>query len=136
MSAKDDLIAEAKDKGIKVPEDTTKAEVQALPEAAEIKENSTTGDAEGITPPESTGVPVATDTADIATAIAEGFKQSKSDHFVLEADAGVEPRFSLVKNAQGEVLLRDNGDKSLSKIQLESIEEKEASIQNQEVTEL
>lgn len=74
--------------------------------------------------------------ADIAQAIAEGFKRSKDDNFELTADAGVEPRFSLVKNKQGEVLLRENETGTLSKIQLESLEEKEASIQNQEVEEL
>ena len=74
--------------------------------------------------------------SDIAQAIAEGFKRSKEDSFELRADEGVENRFSLVKNKNGEVMLRDNTDGTLSKLQLESIEEKEASIQDQEVTEL
>lgn len=74
--------------------------------------------------------------SDIAQAIAEGFKRSKEDSFELRADEGVENRFSLVKNKDGEVMLRDNSDGTLSKLQLESIEEKEASIQDQDVTEL
>ena len=74
--------------------------------------------------------------SDIAQAIAEGFKRSKEDSFELRADEGVENRFSLVENKNGEVMLRDNTDGTLSKLQLESIEEKEASIQDQEVTEL
>lgn len=74
--------------------------------------------------------------SDIAQAIAEGFKRSKEDSFELRADEGVENRFSLVKNKNGEVMLRDNADGTLSKLQLESIEEKEASIQDQDVTEL
>ncbi len=75
--------------------------------------------------------------SEIATAIAEGFKRSKGDHFTLEADPGVDHRFSLVKNKQtGEVMIRENETGTLSKIQLESIEEKEASIQNTEVEEL
>ena len=74
--------------------------------------------------------------SEIAQAIAEGFKRSKEDSFELRADEGVENRFSLVKNKNGEVMLRDNTDGTLSKLQLESIEEKEASIQDQEVTEL
>ena len=74
--------------------------------------------------------------SDIAQAIAEGFKRSKEDSFELRADEGVENRFSLVKNKNGEVMLRDNAEGTLSKLQLESIEEKEASIQDQDVTEL
>lgn len=74
--------------------------------------------------------------SDVAAAIAEGFKRSKDDSFELSADAGVDPRFSLVKNKQGEVMLRENETGHLSKIQLESLEEKEASIQDQEVSEL
>lgn len=72
----------------------------------------------------------------VADAIREGFSASKKDSFKLEADAGVDPRFTLVKNAEGDVMLRENETGHLSRIQLESIEEKEASIQNQEVTEL
>lgn len=74
--------------------------------------------------------------ADIAAAIKEGLKASSDDNFKLEADAGVDPRFTLVRNKQGEVMIRENETGTLSKIQLESIEEKEASIQNQEVTEI
>ena len=78
----------------------------------------------------------ANQSSEIAQAIAEGFKRSKEDSFELRADEGVENRFSLVKNKSGEVMLRDNTDGTLSKLQLESIEEKEASIQDQEVTEM
>lgn len=75
--------------------------------------------------------------ADIAAAIRDGLKSVKEDNFVITADTGVEPRFSLVKSKEtGEVLLRENESGQLSKIQLESIEEKEASIQDQEVEEL
>ena len=76
------------------------------------------------------------ESSDIAQAIAEGFKRSKEDSFELRADEGVENRFSLVKNKDGEVMLRDNTEGTLSKLQRESIEEKEASIQDQDVTEL
>ena len=75
--------------------------------------------------------------SDIATAIAEGFKASKETNFRFQPDTGVNPRFTVVKNKQtGEVMLRENETGHLSKIQLESIEEKEASVQNQEVEEL
>lgn len=75
--------------------------------------------------------------SEIATAIAEGFKRSKDDHFVLEADPGVNPRFTLVKNKEtGEVMIRENETGTLSKVQLLSIEEKEADVQNTQVEEL
>jgi len=80
--------------------------------------------------------PAANAGADIARAITEGLKEAKNDNFRLEEDKGVEHRFSLVKNKQGEVMLRENATGHLSKLQLESIEEKEASIQGQEVEEL
>lgn len=74
--------------------------------------------------------------SDIAQAISEGFNNSKKDSFKLESDTGVESRFTLVKNKDGDVMLRENETGTLSKLQLQSIEEKEASIQGQEVEEL
>lgn len=75
--------------------------------------------------------------SEIATAIAEGFKRSKDDNFELQAEPGVEHRFTLVKNKQtGEVMIRENETGTLSKIQLLSIEEKEADVQKTEVEEL
>jgi regulator of protease activity HflC (stomatin/prohibitin superfamily) len=75
--------------------------------------------------------------SDIARAIAEGMKGATEKNFSLQPDAGVEPRFSVVRNkATGEVMLRENGTGHLSKVQLESIEEKEASIQGSEVEEI
>lgn len=73
----------------------------------------------------------------IADAIAQGFKASKNDSFTLEEDPGVEHRFTLVKNKQtGEVMIRENETGTLSKIQLLSLEEKEADVQKSEVEEL
>lgn len=64
-------------------------------------------------------------------------KAGNKDNFVLQAEEGVEPRFSLVRNkSTGEVLLRDNGDGTLSQIQLKSLEEKENDLQGTEVEEL
>lgn len=74
--------------------------------------------------------------ADIAQAISQGLKDAKGGNFELKTDEGVDPRFSLVKNKEGKVLLRENETGHLSEIQLKSIEEKEASIQDQEVVEL
>jgi len=75
--------------------------------------------------------------ADIAAAITQGLKGATEKNFTLQRDQGVEPRFSVVKSKKtGEVMLRENESGTLSKIQLESIEEKEASIQGEEVEEL
>ncbi len=76
---------------------------------------------------------------DIAEAIAAGFKRASDgrDNFELQPEEGITPRFSLVRNkSNGEVLLRDNGDGTLSQIQLKSLEEKENDLQGTEVEEL
>lgn len=110
------------------------------------KESTTTDTtpAEGTATPDDTTVNQAVETpettnqgAEIAAAIRDGLSAAKDDNFTLQEDAGVEHRFSLVKNKDtGEVLLRENETGHLSKIQLESIEEKESSIQDQEVEDL
>lgn len=74
--------------------------------------------------------------ADVAAALVAGLKEVKGGNFELKPDEGVEPRFSLVKNKEGKVLVRENETGHLSEVQLKSIEEKEASVQDQEVTEL
>ena len=74
--------------------------------------------------------------ADIAAALVQGLKDAKGGNFELKPDEGVEPRFSLVKNKEGEVLIRENETGHLSEIQLKSIEEKQASVQDQEVEEI
>lgn len=75
--------------------------------------------------------------SEIAAAIADGFKRSKDDSFVLEEEPGIEHRFSLVRNkSTGDVMLRENETGALSNIQLLSIEEKEADVQSAEVEEL
>jgi hypothetical protein len=94
--------------------------------------------------PEPTPVPTVTpvnEGSEIARAIAEGLKGAvdaakDKKNIVITADPSVTPRYSLVRNKQGEVLLRENGSGTLSRLQLESIEEKERSIQGQEVTEI
>lgn len=74
--------------------------------------------------------------SEIAKAITDGLKQAKNDNFTMIPEEGINHRFTVVKNKQGEVFLRENESGVLSKVQLESIEEKEASIQGQEVTEV
>lgn len=76
--------------------------------------------------------------SEIASAIVEGLKATKEDKRIkIVADKSVKPRFSIVRSKQtGEVMIRENETNTLSKVQLESIEEKEASIQGTEVEEL
>ena len=74
--------------------------------------------------------------SEIAAALVQGLKDAKGGNFELQPDEGVEPRFSLVKNKEGEVMIRENETGHLSQLQLKSIEEKEASIQDQEVEEI
>ena len=74
---------------------------------------------------------------EIAAAIADGFRRSKDDSFALQEEPGVDHRFTLVKNKQtGEVMIRENETGTLSKIQILSLEEKEADVQATEVEEL
>lgn len=105
-------------------------EVVAAEEVDQVAENVTP-----VTAPSQEGV--SSEGALIAAAITEGIKSAVGEkNFVISADPTVEPRFAVVKNHQGEVMIRENATGHLSKVQLESIEEKEASIQNQEVTEV
>ena len=80
--------------------------------------------------------PVKSEGSEIAAAIAEGLKGATEKTFKIEPDAGVEHRFAVVKNKQGEVMLRENATGRLTKPHLESIAETEASIQGQEVEEV
>lgn len=82
--------------------------------------------------------PAASMGGEIAAAIAQGLKDSKRDKTIkITSDKSVVSRFSVVRSKlTGEVMLRENESGVLSKIQLQSIEEKEASIQGQEVEEI
>lgn len=108
------------------------ARVAAEAQAAE-KEKFAAEEAEAAKAP----TPAQNAGSDIAAAIAAGMKGATEKNFELKPDAGVEPRFSVVRSKKtGEIMLRENETGHLSKVQLESIEEKEASIQGQEVEEL
>ena len=73
----------------------------------------------------------------MAGAIVEGIKSANQKNFELNADEGIKHRFSVVKDKKtGEVLLRDNETQKLSALQLESLEEKEANLQDREVEEV
>lgn len=109
----------------KVSDMTTSARVEDAPtpnESAHVDAERTAGTNAG---------------SEIAAAIVAGLKESKNDNFELMPEPGVEHRFTLVKNKQtGEVMIRENETGTLSKIQLLSLEEKEADVQSTEVEEL
>ena len=73
--------------------------------------------------------------SEIAAAISQGLKDAKGDKTIkIRPDNSVAARFTVVRSKRtGEIMLRENETGVLSKIQLESIEEKEASIQGEEV---
>lgn len=75
--------------------------------------------------------------SEIAQAISEGLKNANGKKgFEVSVDDSVDHRFSVVKNAEGEVMVRENETGVLSKVQLKSLEEKEASLQGQKVEEI
>ena len=75
--------------------------------------------------------------SEIAKAISEGLARNAGKKgFEVSVDDSVDHRFSVVKNAEGEVLVRENETGLLSKVQLKSLEEKEASLQGQKVEEV
>jgi len=79
--------------------------------------------------------PAASEGSAIAQAITQGMKEAKKGNTIkITVDKSVVSRFGVVRSKRtGEVMLRENGTGVLSKVQLESLEEKEASIQNEEV---
>ncbi len=99
------------------------------PVVADVKEEK---------PKETTPSPAASAGSEIAAAIAQGLKDSKQDKTIkIVVDRSVTPRFTVVKSRKtGEVMLRENESGVLSKVQLESIEEKQASLQGEEVEEV
>lgn len=82
-------------------------------------------------------VEVKSEGSEIAQAISEGLaKATGKKGFEVTVDDSVDHRFSVVKNAEGEVMVRENETGVLSKVQLKSLEEKEASLQGQKVEEV
>lgn len=109
-----------------VSDKTTKARLDETPtpnDAAKADAERTAGTNQG---------------SEIAAAITQGLRDAKGGKAIkISSDKSVVARFSVVRSKQtGEVMLRENETGVLSKIQLESIEEKEASIQGQEVEEV
>lgn len=79
--------------------------------------------------------PAASEGSQIAAAISQGLKDAKGSKGIkITVDKSVISRFGVVKSKKsGEIMLRENETGVLSKVQLESLEEKEASIQGEEV---
>jgi len=73
--------------------------------------------------------------SEIAAAIREGLSASKEDKRIkITSDKHVQSMFSVVRSKRtGEIMLRENSTGVLSKVQLKSIEEKEADLQTEEV---
>lgn len=147
MANREDLLIEAEEKGVEVPENATKAEIKALIEAAGDVDSEpapeNTDDETDVTPvqhqdePEETPAPAESGDIgkQIASAIVEGMNATKEDKRIkITSDPSVTSRFSVVKNAQGVILTRENETGELSEVQLKSLEEKKAEEQNQEVT--
>ena len=138
---REELNAEATKMGIKNPESyNTKADLEvairdhlgaptAPEEPAEVPVD------EPVEMVEAPAPAPANEGSEIASAIVEGMKNAgKGRPIKISADKSVQSMFSVVRSKRtGEVMLRENSSGTLSKVQLQSLEEKEASIQNEEV---
>lgn len=79
--------------------------------------------------------------SNIADAIIKGMQGisesgQKKDKFQFSSDRAVQHRFSVVRNKEGKVFIRENAVNVISPVQTESLEEKDAAVQSQEVEEL
>lgn len=138
---KAELLAQAQELGIEVSAEATNKQIaEAISEAKttkiEVKD-------EGEATPVEVKTPEATPEAQTGNAIADAIStglanalDSSKPKIKIETDPAVQSRFSIVKNSGGEIFVRDNSTSKLSELQLESIEEKNAAIQGEEVQEL
>ena len=108
------------------------AEVKAKEvEAKEAKEVKTVEPVKEVTPV------AKNEGSEIAQAISEGLKNATGKKgFEIVVDDSIEHRFAVVKNAEGEIMIRENETGTLSKVQLRSLEEKQALLQSQKVEEV
>lgn len=152
---KAELLAQAAELNLDVPDDATNAQIQELidgvaPAVDEEAEAFAKAEAEAKAAEEAeqkalleeqrrleqeANVAPKSEGSEIALAIREGLASNKEDKRIkITADRSVQSRFAIVKDKQtGEIMLRENATGHLSKVQLQSIEEKEASLQNREV---
>lgn len=127
---KAELLAEAEAKGIEVPADATNKEIAELLKGTEPAETDAPAPVETEAP-----TPAQSEGSDIAAAIREGLSAGKEDKRIkITSDKHVQSMFSVVRSKRtGEIMLRENSTGVLSKVQLKSIEEKEADLQTEEV---
>lgn len=131
---KKQLLEEAQALGMNFTEDTTIKEIQAaIDAAAPVPVDEPV---EIVTAP--TPSRAANEGSEIASAIAKGMENvGKGRPIKISADKSVQSVFSVVRSkATGEVMIRENATGVLSKVQLKSLEEQEASMQNEEVEEI
>lgn len=148
MATREELLTEAKERGVEVAEDATKKQIQEAIDAARGAEDTEVGTSKSeeapapeVPAPEAPAPTPVSEGSEIAAAIATGLAgaveaANSKKKITITSDPSVKPRFSLVRNKQGEILIRENESNRLSSLQLQSIEEKDKSIQDQEVEEI
>lgn len=137
MATREELNVKAKELGINNPEGfNTKAELEEAIAATSV----TSVETEEVVAPEVTPVvsKAASEGSEIASAIAKGMENvGKSRPIKITADKSVRSIFAVVRSkTTGDVMLRENSSGVLSKVQLQSLEEQEASMQDEEVEEI
>lgn len=138
---KAELLAEANELGLELTESNTVKEIQeAIDNAAVVTPVEEPEEVPADEPVEAVVAPAPVEPAknegsDIANAIREGLASTKEDKRIkITADKSVRSMFSVVRSKRtGEIMLRENATGTLSKVQLQSLEEKEASLQSEEV---
>ena len=136
MATKEELLKTAEEMNLPIPEGATYNEIKSLVAAAEkdAAENEPVDESEV---PATEAPKAKSDGELISEALLQGMREQKEHKAIkIDIDKTVQPRFSVVRNKDGEIFLRENATKQLSKVQLKSLEEKEASIQGQEVEEV
>ena len=129
---KQQLLEDAKALGLEFTEGATNKEIQdAIENVQPIDE-----------PVEIVAAPApskaASEGSEIASAIAKGMENvGKGRPIKISADKSVQSVFSVVRSkTTGEVMIRENSTGVLSKVQLKSLEEQEASMQGEEVEDI
>lgn len=144
MATREELNAQAAEMGVKNPESfNTKAELEEFMQSAEpaVEAQEVTPVPVG-EPVETVVAPApskaASEGSEIASAIAKGMENvGKGRPIKISADKSVQSVFSVVRSkTTGEVMIRENSTGVLSKVQLKSLEEQEASMQNEEVEDI
>jgi hypothetical protein len=131
---KKQLLEEAQALGMNFTEDTTIKDIQAAIDAARVVPAPADEPVAVVEPP----APAKSEGSEIAQAITKGMENvGKSRPIKITADKSVQSIFAVVRSkTTGELMIRENSTGVLSKIQLRSLEEQEASMQNEEVEDI